>query len=51
VAAIPHGRVHANVRDVCVGASEPTYAGVPVLDATRFHVEAAIDWLLGGSDL
>jgi len=25
----------------------PTYAGVPVLDATRVHVEAAIDWLLG----
>jgi aspartate racemase len=29
---------------------EPTYAGVPVLDATRVHVEVAIDWLLGGSD-
>ena len=27
---------------------EPTYAGVPVLDATGVHVEAAIDWLLGG---
>ena len=27
---------------------EPTYAGVPVLDATGIHVEAAIDWLLGG---
>jgi aspartate racemase len=26
---------------------EPTYAGVPVLDATEVHVEAAIDWLLG----
>jgi aspartate racemase len=25
---------------------EPTYAGVPVLDATGVHVEAAIDWLL-----
>ena len=30
---------------------EPTYAGVPVLDATGVHVEAAIDWLLGGSDV
>ena len=27
---------------------EPTYAGVPVLDATGIHVEAAIDWLLDG---
>jgi aspartate racemase len=27
---------------------EPTYAGVPVLDSTGVHVEAAIDWLLGG---
>jgi aspartate racemase len=27
---------------------EPTYAGVPVLDATGVHVEAAIEWLLGG---
>jgi aspartate racemase len=27
---------------------EPTYAGVPVLDATGVHVEAAIDWLVGG---
>jgi aspartate racemase len=26
---------------------EPTYAGLPVLDATGIHVEAAIDWLLG----
>jgi aspartate racemase len=26
---------------------EPTYAGVPVLDATGIHVEAAVDWLLG----
>jgi aspartate racemase len=25
---------------------EPTYAGVPVLDATGVHVEAAIDWLV-----
>jgi aspartate racemase len=27
---------------------EPAYAGVPVLDATGVHVEAAIDWLAGG---
>jgi aspartate racemase len=27
---------------------EPAYAGVPVLDATGVHVEAAIDWLLAG---
>ena len=27
---------------------DPRYSGVPVLDATGIHVEAAIDWLLGG---
>jgi aspartate racemase len=27
---------------------EPSYAGVPVLDSTGIHVEAALDWLLGG---
>jgi len=27
---------------------EPAYAGLPVLDATGIHVEAAVDWLLGG---
>jgi aspartate racemase len=27
---------------------EPEYAGVPALDAIGIHVEAAIDWLLGG---
>jgi aspartate racemase len=26
---------------------EPTYADVPVLDATGVHVEAAVDWLVG----
>ena len=26
---------------------EPAYFGLPVLDATGIHVEAAIDWLLG----
>jgi aspartate racemase len=27
---------------------EPTVAGVPVLDSTRIHVAAAVDWLLEG---
>jgi aspartate racemase len=27
---------------------EPEYAGVPAIDAIGVHVEAAIDWLLGG---
>ncbi len=27
---------------------ERRYSGVPVLDATGIHVDAAIDWLLGG---
>ena len=27
---------------------EPLYSGVPVLDATGIHVDAAIDWLLAG---
>ncbi len=26
---------------------EPDYAGVPVLDSTGVHVEAALDWMLG----
>ncbi len=26
---------------------DPSYAGVPALDATGIHVDAAIDWLLG----
>ena len=28
--------------------TEPAYAGVPIIDASRIHVDAAIDWLLGG---
>ena len=28
--------------------TEPAYAGVPILDPSRIHVDAAIDWLLGG---
>jgi aspartate racemase len=27
---------------------EPTAAGLPVLDTTQIHVEAAVEWLLGG---
>ena len=27
---------------------EPTYLGLPVLNAAAIHVEAALDWLLGG---
>jgi aspartate racemase len=28
---------------------EPSYAGVPILNTTRAHVEAAVDWLLGAA--
>jgi aspartate/glutamate racemase len=28
--------------------TEPTCAGVPVLNTAHIHVEAAVDWLLGG---
>lgn len=27
--------------------SESDYAGVPILNTTRIHLHAAIDWLLG----
>jgi aspartate racemase len=27
--------------------TEPTCAGVPVLNTAQIHVEAAVDWLLG----
>ena len=30
--------------------TEPSYAGVPILDTAGIHVEAALDWLLGGSE-
>jgi hypothetical protein len=33
-------------RNRAAPVDEPTYAGVPVLDATGVHVEAAIDWLV-----
>jgi aspartate racemase len=29
--------------------TEPTCAGVPVLDTAHVHVETAVDWLLGGT--
>ena len=28
--------------------TEPAYAGVPILGSARIHVDAAIEWLLGG---
>jgi aspartate racemase len=29
--------------------TEPSYAGVPILNTAQIHVEAAVDWLLDGS--
>ena len=29
---------------------EPSYAGLPILNTAQIHVEAAVDWLLGGDD-
>ncbi len=29
--------------------TEPTYAGVPILNTAQIHVDAAVDWLLGGT--
>ena len=29
--------------------TEPTYAGLPILNTARIHVDAAVDWLLGAS--
>jgi hypothetical protein len=28
--------------------TEPVCAGVPALNTARIHVDAAVDWLLGG---
>jgi aspartate/glutamate racemase len=28
--------------------TEPTYAGIPTLNTARIHVDAAVEWLLGG---
>jgi aspartate racemase len=27
--------------------TEPSYAGVPILNTARIHADAAVDWLLG----
>ncbi len=27
--------------------TDPTYAGIPVLNTARTHVEAAVEWLIG----
>ena len=58
VAVIERMKARDDVDAVILGGTElplilrdPTYAGVPVLDATGVHVEAAIDWLVAGSDL
>ena len=29
--------------------TEPIYAGLPILNTVQIHVDAAVDWLLGGS--
>jgi aspartate racemase len=29
--------------------TEPSYAGVPILNTAKIHAEAAVDWLLGAS--
>ena len=33
--------------ELALTLTEPVYAGVPILDTVRIHVDAAIDWLLG----
>ncbi len=55
LASIIHGmRDRAAIDAVILGGTElplilrePEYGGVPVLDSTGVHVEAALDWLLG----
>ena len=37
--------------ELALTLTEPTYAGVPILDTVRIHVEAALDWLVGGAGL
>jgi aspartate racemase len=32
--------------ELSITLTEPAYAGVPVLDTSRIHAEAAVDWLL-----
>jgi aspartate racemase len=33
--------------ELALTLTAPVYAGVPILDTARIHVEAAVDWLLG----
>jgi aspartate racemase len=53
VAVIERMRERDGIDAVILGGTElplilrePTYAGVPALDSTGIHVEAALDWLL-----
>lgn len=55
VAVIERMRTQEGIDAVVLGGTElplilreQMYAGVPVLDATGIHVEAALDWMLGG---
>jgi aspartate racemase len=36
--------------ELALTLTEPTYAGVPILDTARIHVEAAVDWLINGAE-
>lgn len=33
--------------ELALTLTEPTYAGVPILNTAQIHVDAAVDWLLG----
>jgi aspartate racemase len=53
VAAIEAMRQHDGIDGVILGGTElaltltdPEYAGVPILDTSRIHAEAAVEWLL-----
>ena len=45
-------RIHGIVggTELALTLTEPVYAGVPILDTVRIHVDAAIDWLLGDGE-
>jgi len=36
--------------ELALTLTAPVYAGVPILDTARIHVEAAVDWLIGSAD-
>lgn len=36
--------------ELALTLTEPTYAGVPILNTAQIHVDAAVDWLLGGGE-